>query len=136
MGTGAVRARPYVRVGGRLTGHRDVHLQFGEAIDAGDEFVTRLRLAHARRRAGHDEVACFERVVLREEGDLLGNRPDHHRDVGVLLGCAVHLEPNAALGGVTDLRGRYHGAYRRRLVEVLAEAPRTAVVLAPLLQVA
>jgi hypothetical protein len=35
-----------------------------------------------------------------------------------------------------DLRRRHERSARRRLVEVLAEVPRTAVVLAPLLQIA
>src|SRR5256885_299127 len=100
------------------------------------ELAPRFRRADARRRAGIDEIARLEGVVLRQEGDLLRHGPDHVRQVGLLALLAVDVEPQRPLSRVADFARRYELAAGGRFVEVLAEVPRTAMVLAPLLQVA
>src|SRR4029077_9924369 len=105
-------------------------------VDSREQLVAGLYRADARGRAGEDHVARLERVVIGEIGDLLRNRPDHVRKVGLLALLAVHVEPDRALGRMTELGGRHELAAGRRLVEVLAEVPRASVVLAPLLEVA
>src|SRR5262245_53726703 len=114
----------------------DLDLQLAQAVDSGEELVPGLGGADAGRRAGHDEVAGFQRVVLREEGDLLGHAPDHLVDIGVLANGAVDLQPELALRRVPDFRGGSDGADRGSLIEVLAEGPGPALVLADLLKIA
>src|SRR5688572_1459605 len=99
-------------------------------------FVARLDRTYARRRTGIDEVAGLERVVLGEVSDLLGHRPDHVAEVRLLALLAVYVEPDGPARRMADLGRRHQPAAGRGLVEVLAEIPRPAVVLAPLLQVA
>src|SRR5262245_30786764 len=100
------------------------------------QLVAGLHRANARWRAGVDEVARLERVILGEVGDLLRYRPDHVAEIGALALLAVDREPNRAARRMADPGGRHQRAAGRALVEILAEVPRPAVVLAPLLQVA
>ena len=100
------------------------------------QLVTGFHRPDTRGRAGINQVARLKRVVLGEIGDLLGHRPDHVGEIRALALLAVDIEPDRAFRRVADLRrGREHAA-GRRFVEILAELPWPAVVLAPLLQVA
>src|SRR5690606_17135613 len=101
----------------RLERRDDLYSQLAHAIDARVQLVSRLDRAHAGRRAGVDDVARLEAVVLREEGDLLGHRPDHVREIGLLAVLAVHLEPDRAPGRMADLGGGRQRAAGRRFVE-------------------
>src|SRR4051794_2482684 len=97
--------------------------------------IASLHRPDARWRAGEDDVAGLQRVVLGEIRDLLRDRPDHLSEIRLLALLAVHIEPESALRRMPDLGSRDELGARRRLVEVFAEIPRTAVVFAPLLQV-
>src|SRR5260221_9496583 len=107
-----------------------------EVSYSGEELIPRLGGAYPGRRARHDEIARFERVVLRQERDLLGHAPDHLVDIRVLAKLAVYLEPELAFFRVTALRGGSDRPDRGGLVEILAKGPGLALVLADLLQIA
>src|SRR5438105_10143055 len=114
----------------------DFHPQLGDAIDARVQLVARLHRSHTGRRAGEDEIARLERVVLRQIGDLFWHRPDHVGKIGALALLAVDVEPNRPARGMADLRRGDELAAGGGFVEVLAEVPGPPVVLAPLLQIA
>src|ERR1035437_1237911 len=123
--------------GARRSARRDdAHAQFAQAIDTGHQLVTHLGCAHPRRGAGENDVTDLERVILGQKCDLLRHTPDHLVDIGLLAELAVHLEPELALGRMPYLACRRDRPARRGLVEILAEAPWTALVLSLLLQVA
>src|SRR5512141_1816996 len=119
-----------------LERREDAHAQLPQAVDAGYQFVTRLGCAYACGSAGENDVARLQRVILRQERDLLGHAPDHLVDVRLLAQFAVYLEPEFGLGWMPQLACRGDRPAGRGLVEVLAEAPRPALVFALLLQVA
>src|SRR5712692_7194988 len=119
----------------RLSRRQDFHPQLAQALYPGEQFIPRLGGADTGRGTGHDEITRFQAVVLREERDLFGHAPDHLVDIRVLAKLAVYLEPELAFFRVPALRGRGNGPNRGGLVEVLAEGPGPAFVLADLLQV-
>src|SRR6266568_4388613 len=119
-----------------LSRRQDFRPQLPEAFYSRKELIARLGGAYPGRRARHDEIARFERVVLRQERDLLGHAPDHLVDIRVLAKLAVYLEPELAFFRVTALRGGSDRPDRGGLVEILAEGPGPALVLADLLQIA
>src|SRR5687768_6600662 len=84
-----------------------LYLELADAVDPGEHLVAGLDRADARGRAGENDVARLERVVLRKVGDLLGHGPDHLGEVRALALLAVDVEPDGALGGVADLRRRH-----------------------------
>ena len=60
-------------------------------------------------------------------GDGLLQVPDHVFEVGILLGLAVHFQPDVGLGKMADLFDRVQVAAWRRLVETLAHIPGPAL---------
>ena len=79
----------------------------------------------AARRAGLDHEAGLQRVEVGEEGDDLGDAPDHLRRGVVLADLAVDERPKPELLRVGDLVARDDpGPERRGGVEVLARAER------------
>src|SRR5258708_23297974 len=119
-----------------LSRRQDFRPQLPEAFYSCEELIPRLGGAYPGRRARHDEIARFERVVLCEERDLLGHAPDHLVDVRVLAKLAVYLEPELAFFRVTALRGGSDRPDPGGLVEILSEGPKPALVLSDLLQIA
>src|SRR5216684_9120981 len=117
----------------RSSRRQDLHPQLAEPLDSCEELIPRLGCAYAGRRACHDEIARFQRVVLREKRDLLGHAPDHLVDVRVLAKLTVYLEPEFALFRMPTLGRRGDRPDRSGLVEILAEGPGPALVFSDLL---
>jgi hypothetical protein len=92
--------------------------------------------AHARRGAGHDDVARGQFEIVRQVGNHLLHLPDHLVQVAGLLGLAVDLHLHKARGRVAHGRHGLQLAHRRRQFERLADFPRTAHFLGDALQVA
>src|SRR5437764_926863 len=88
-----------------LSRRQDFHPQLTEALYSCKEFVPRLGGPDSGRRTCHDEIARFQRVVLREKRDLFGHAPDHLIDVRALAQLTVDLEPELAFFRVPALRG-------------------------------
>ena len=74
------------------------------------------------RRAGHDDVAGFQRHHLRQLGNRLRHVPDHLVEIAVLAQLAVHLERDAALGRMADLARGLERPAGRRMIERLADS--------------
>src|SRR3954469_18362873 len=114
----------------------NLHLKLANAVDSSLQLVAGLHRTHARRRARINQVARLERVVLGQVGNLLRNRPDHVSEVGPLALLAVHFQPERTLCRMPGLARGVQQAARGAFVEILAEIPRAAMVLAPLLKIA
>src|SRR3954464_13992011 len=114
----------------------NLHLKLANAVDSSLQLVARLHGTDTRRRARINQVARLERVVLGQVGDLLRNRPDHVSEVRPLALLAVHFEPERTLCRMPGLARRVQHAARRAFIEILAEIPGAAMVLAPLLKIA
>src|SRR4030095_5788416 len=87
-------------------------------------------------RAGVDEVAGLQRPAGRQVLDDLAHVPDQLRQVALLLDRAVDLERDRAARELAGLFDRAQRSDRRGLVEGLADAPRPALLLGLVLQVA
>src|ERR1051325_4807910 len=102
----------------------DRYADLADALDLAFELVAYLQRRNASGRAGHDDVAGFERDHFGELPDDLRHVPDHLLEVAVLLHLAIDLEIDASLVRMADLGGRPQRAARRRAVERLADLPR------------
>src|SRR5665811_2095564 len=125
------------RFGGcRLFRLADRHLQGADAVDPALDLVAGVELGDAGRRSRHDDVAGGERDLLRELPDDLGHVPDQLGEVALLGFGAVDGEPDPALRGMADFRGRLQRRAGRGIVERLADFPRTLLLARGDLQVA
>src|SRR5882762_10882892 len=110
-----------------LSGRQDFHPQLPEAFYSCEKLIPRFGGADTGRRAGHDEIARLQGVVLCKKRDLFGHAPDHLVDIRVLAKLAVHLEPELAFFRVPGLGGGGVRPNRGGLVEILAECPGPAL---------
>src|SRR5689334_11072492 len=101
----------------------DRYADLPDALDLAFELVAYLQRRNASGRAGHDDVAGFERDHFGELPDDLRHVPDHLREVAVLLHLAIDLEIDAALLGMADLGSRSQRTAWRGTVEGLADFP-------------
>ena len=85
----------------------------------------RPRPRRPRRRAGEDQIAGQQFVVLRQEMQHVRHVPDHVGQIALLPGRAVDLEDDAAALRMSDLGDAVNRADRRRLRERFADVPRT-----------
>src|SRR6185437_194442 len=114
----------------------DRNLQRADAIDAALDGVARRQCGNPGRCPRHDDIARAERDLLGELPDDLGHAPDQLGQVALLPFYAVDRKPDAALGGVADLRRRLQHRARRGVVERFADLPRSLLLARGLLQVA
>src|SRR5579863_7032730 len=84
----------------------DRDLQGADAVDAAFDLVAGMKLRDAGRRTRHDDVAGREPYLLRQLPDDFRHAPDQFGEVALLRFLAVDGEPDLALGGMADLRGR------------------------------
>src|SRR5581483_3342026 len=111
-------------------------LQRADALDAALDPIAGVKLRHAGRRARHDDVAGCELHLLRKLPDDFRHAPDQFGEIALLRLLAVDREPDLALGGMADLGGRLDRRARRRIVERLADFPRSLLLARGELQVA
>src|SRR5205085_2091339 len=91
----------------------DRHLEIADAVDMALELVALLGGPDARGRAGEDQVAGFELEQTGQELDLVGDVPDHLRQVARLLAHAIDLEPDRTFVGALDVLRGNQGSARR-----------------------
>src|SRR5262245_9914022 len=101
-----------------------------------EQLVALLHRTDACGRTGIDEVPGFQLEETGEIGDHLRHFPDQLVQIALLLHLAIHLQPDGALGRMTDLRSRYDLRARRRRFESLADFPGAAGLLRLALQIA
>src|SRR5947209_2673771 len=82
----------------------DRHGKRADSLDLAVELVAGNGRRHARRCAGHDDVACGELDHLAELDDHLRHVPDHLREVAVLAHLSIDAERDATLPRMPDLR--------------------------------
>src|SRR5258708_970922 len=70
---------------------RDSDVGFAAAVYMRANHIARSHRAHARRRAGHDDVSGVERIHRRAELDQPLDVVDEVLRVRILLRLAVHL---------------------------------------------
>ena len=115
-----------------LRPRHDLLLLLAEPLDAERDDVAGLEVsaarlhahAHARRRAGGDDVAGQQRHVARDVGDERGDAEDHRPRVAALPALAVDVEPHVEVLRILDLVGRHEPRPERsERVAALALAP-------------
>src|SRR5271163_2956347 len=114
----------------------DRNLQGADAIDAALDLVAGVKLGNAGRGARHDDVAGGKLHLLRQLPDDLRYAPDQFGEIALLRLLAVDREPDLALGGMADLRGRLDRRAGRGIVERLADFPRPLFLARGNLQIA
>ena len=102
----------------------DADLDRAQPMDLAAHHVAGHDRIHALGRAGHDEVARLQRLVLGQVGHALGHRPDQLGDVGRLARLAVDRQRDRRRRQVADVLRAVQRADRRGQVERLAESPR------------
>src|SRR4051794_17511497 len=106
-----------------LSGSDDGRDQSLEAVNARDDTIAAHQWADARRRTREYQVTRLQLVIRRQLGDDFRDAPDQLRDVRVLSGLPIHLEPDPASRGMTDLGGRLDRADGRRSIEAFRDFP-------------
>src|SRR5437588_6366233 len=114
----------------------DGNFQRADAVDAALDVIAGVELGDAGGRARHDDVARSEFYLLRELPDDLGHAPDQFGEIALLRFLAVDGQPDLALGGMADLRGRLDRGAGRGIVEGFSDFPRPLLLARGELQVA
>src|SRR5207302_7590043 len=95
----------------------DSYANVGQAVDVCVDDVAFDDRTHILRRSGINDVAGREIECLGELADLLGHRPDHLVQIGVLLDLSIDLEPDRAVLPMSDFSGWSQRSERRGMTE-------------------
>ena len=115
MVSGNIELAPRWKVG--FSSGYDFNVQFRHAFNAAEQPVTRHHGTNAGRRAGEDQIARLEPVVVRQVSDGIGHTPDHLRQIALLTQLPVHVQRNLARSVMAVTCNRVDGGDRRRLIE-------------------